>query len=163
MSLFFSQGILNVSYPRMDPVGIMLVISEDGTQCLLGRKPIFPAGMYSCLAGYMEPGESIEDAVRREVLEESGIHVGLVEYHSSQFWPYPTQLMIGCLAHATSDRVIVDKEELEDAQWFSMDIVRQACNQVVDHSKPPSLWFPPRQAIARQLIEHWVDLGSSRL
>ncbi|XP_028399191.1 peroxisomal NADH pyrophosphatase NUDT12-like isoform X2 [Dendronephthya gigantea] len=158
-----NKRILNVSYPRMDPVGIMLVVSQDGTECLLGRKPVFPAGMYSCLAGYMEPGESIEDAVRREVLEESGIHVGLVEYHSSQFWPYPTQLMIGCLAHATTDRIIVDKEELEDAQWFSMDSVRRASNRVVDHSKPPSLWFPPRQAIARQLIEHWLDSGSSRL
>ena len=152
-----------MSYPRMDPVGIMLVVSQDATHCLLGRKPIFPQGMYSCLAGYMEPGESIEDAVRREVLEESGIHIGLVEYHSSQFWPYPTQLMIGCLAHATSDRITVDKDELEDAQWFSMDVVRQACNKVIDHSKAPPLWFPPRQAIARQLIEHWVALGSSRL
>lgn len=149
----------------MDPVGIMLVVSKDGTHCLLGRKRIFPAGMYSCLAGYMEPGETIEDAVRREVLEESGIHIGLVEYHSSQFWPYPTQLMIGCLAHATSDRIMVDEDELEDAQWFSIDIVKHACSKVVvDHSKkskPPPLWFPPKQAIARQLIEHWVNFMGS--
>ena len=140
----------------------MLVISKDNKRCLLGRKPVFPEGMYSCLAGYMEPGETIEDAVRREVLEESGVRVDLVEYHSSQFWPYPTQLMIGCLAHATTEEICVDKEELEDARWFPLDKVRQGCN--TNHPpNPPSLWFPPRQAIARQLIEHWVQLGLARL
>ncbi|XP_046861542.1 NAD-capped RNA hydrolase NUDT12-like isoform X3 [Xenia sp. Carnegie-2017] len=155
--------ILNVSYPRTDPVGIMLVVSHDGTQCLLGRKASFPVGMYSCLAGFMEPGESIEDAVRREVMEESGISVGPVKYHSSQFWPYPAQLMIGCIAHANTSHIVIDKEELDDIQWFNLDSVRQACYKKIDISNPPSLWFPPRQAIARQLIEHWVDTYSDVL
>ncbi|KAI8490124.1 Peroxisomal NADH pyrophosphatase nudt12 [Branchiostoma belcheri] len=113
------KGVHNTAYPRTDPVVIMLIISPDGKRCLLGRGKRFPGRMYSCLAGFMEPGETIEDAVRREVYEESGVRVGRVQYHSSQPFPLPASLMIGCLGYATSENISVDKEELEDAQWFT--------------------------------------------
>ncbi|XP_054629531.1 peroxisomal NADH pyrophosphatase NUDT12 isoform X2 [Dunckerocampus dactyliophorus] len=112
------QGVHNTCYPRIDPVVIMLVIHPDGNQCLLGRKNIFPKGMFSCLAGFVEPGETLEVAVRREVEEESGVKMGAVRYVSCQPWPMPSQLMIGCLAVAVTTGVRVDHEEIEDAQWF---------------------------------------------
>uniref|UniRef100_A0A6Q2YEE7 NAD-capped RNA hydrolase NUDT12 n=1 Tax=Esox lucius TaxID=8010 RepID=A0A6Q2YEE7_ESOLU len=113
------QGIHNTCYPRVDPVVIMLVIHPDGNQCLLGRKKTFPVGMFSCLAGFIEPGEAIEDAVRREVEEESGVKVGPVQYVSCQPWPMPSSLMIGCLAVAVSTDIKVDENEIEEARWFT--------------------------------------------
>uniref|UniRef100_A0A8C7XZ33 NAD(+) diphosphatase n=1 Tax=Oryzias sinensis TaxID=183150 RepID=A0A8C7XZ33_9TELE len=151
------KGVHNTCYPRVDPVVIMLVIHPDGNQCLLGRKSIFPARMFSCLAGFVEPGETIEEAVRREVEEESGVKVGPVQYVSCQPWPMPSSLMIGCHAIATSTDIKVDEDEIEDARWFP----RQ---QVVDsmfRGAHQTLVIPPRQTIAHQLIRHWIGINSN--
>src|SRR5438132_1375762 len=104
-------------FPRTDPVVIMLVTS--GEKCLLGRQKHFPPGMYSCLAGFVEAAETIEDAVRREIFEESGIRCTDVSYYMTQPWPYPSSLMIGCAARALNEDIVVDRTELEDARWFS--------------------------------------------
>ncbi|XP_060787846.1 peroxisomal NADH pyrophosphatase NUDT12 isoform X2 [Neoarius graeffei] len=151
------QGIHNTCYPRVDPVVIMLVLHPDGNQCLLGRKKIFPPGMYSCLAGFIEPGETIENAVRREVLEESGVAVGPVQYISCQPWPMSSSLMIGCFAVAVSTAIKVDENEIEDARWFSRQDVIDALlkgNQAV-------FFMPPRQAIAHFLVKHWIGINSN--
>ncbi|XP_038078897.1 NAD-capped RNA hydrolase NUDT12-like [Patiria miniata] len=160
------KGIHNTSYPRVDPVAIMAVIHPDGNQLLLGRKKQFPRGMYSCLAGFMEPGESIEDACRREVYEESAIKVGHVTYHSSQPWPMPSQLMIGCFGYAVSTAITVDTEELEDVRWFERRDVAAALQgggpgtgEVGSQSS--ALFLPPRQAIAHQLIKAWVGMTAN--
>lgn len=147
-----NKGIHNTSYPRTDPSVIMLVISADGKRCLLGRGKRFPPKMYSCLAGFMEPGETIEDTCRREVEEESGITVGRVDYHSSQPWPFPASLMLGCLAYATSDIIKIDETELEDARWFR----RPELVQMLTKQHPEGLYIPPEQAIAHQIIKSWV-------
>ncbi|KAK9522031.1 hypothetical protein VZT92_018524 [Zoarces viviparus] len=150
------KGVHNTCYPRVDPVVIMLVIHPDGNQCLLGRKKIFPVGMFSCLAGFIEPGETMEEAVRREVEEESGVKVGPVQYVSCQPWPMPSNLMIGCLAVAMSTGIKVDEDEIEEARWFS----RQ---QVIDSFRGtrPAFTVPPRQTIAHQLIRHWISMNSN--
>src|SRR5690242_13127183 len=106
-------------FPRTDPVVIMLVTSGD--KCLLGRQKQFLPGMYSCLAGFVEAAETIEDAVRREILEESGIRCTDVQYYMTQPWPYPSSLMIGCSARAVSEDIVVDHTELEDARWFTRE------------------------------------------
>ena len=106
-------------FPRTDPVTIMLVL--DGERCLLGRQKIFAPKSYSALAGFMEPGETIEEAVRREVWEEVGIRVGAVRYVFSQPWPFPSSLMIGCHGDALSTEINIDAEELEEARWFQRD------------------------------------------
>ncbi len=138
-------------FPRTDPVTIMLVI--DGDRCLLGRQSAFPQGFYSALAGFLEPGETIEDAVRREVQEEAGIKVGRVRYVASQPWPFPSSLMIGCFAEAQSTDIRVDKTELEDARWFS----RADCQQVFDGQGGP-FNCPPPLAIAHHLLKSWLAL-----
>ncbi|XP_069481569.1 NAD-capped RNA hydrolase NUDT12 [Ambystoma mexicanum] len=151
------QGVHNTAYPRVDPAVIMLVVHPDGNHCLLGRQKRFPSGMFSCLAGFVEPGETIEDAVRREVEEESGVKVGHVQYVSCQPWPMPTSLMIGCLAVALSTEIKVDKNEIEEARWFTKD-------QIVDvliKGKSHSFFVPPRQAIAHQLIKHWIKMNAN--
>ncbi|XP_077989508.1 NAD-capped RNA hydrolase NUDT12-like [Glandiceps talaboti] len=149
-----NKGIRNTSYPRLDPVVIMLVVSPSGDKCLLGRQQSWPPGMYSCLAGFMEPGETMEDAVRREVAEESGIQVGRVVYHSNQPWPRPSTLMLGCIGFAVSEQIKVDKDELEDAQWFT----RQRVLEMMDGLKG---FIPPQKAIAFQLIKAWLGMSSS--
>ncbi|MHA1127670.1 MAG: NAD(+) diphosphatase, partial [Alphaproteobacteria bacterium] len=111
-------------FPRTDPVVIMLV--TNGNDILLGRSPFWPDGMYSLLAGYMEPGECVEEAVRREVFEETGVTVGAVEYLASQPWPFPSSLMIGCHAHATSRDLTLDPVEIEDAKWISREALANA-------------------------------------
>lgn len=136
-----------VHFPRTDPAVIMLV--RRGDQCLLGRSPRFPPGRYSTLAGFVEPGESLEAAVAREVMEEAGVAVTDVRYHSSQPWPFPASLMMGFTATAVSDRIRIDQDELEDARWFSREEVRTAA--------PGAL--PPPDSIARQLIEDWLREG----
>uniref|UniRef100_A0AAZ3NX04 NAD-capped RNA hydrolase NUDT12 n=2 Tax=Oncorhynchus tshawytscha TaxID=74940 RepID=A0AAZ3NX04_ONCTS len=151
------QGIHNTCYPRVDPVVIMLVIHPDGNQCLLGRKKTFPAGMFSCLAGFIEPGEAIEDAVRRETEEESGVKVGPVQYVSCQPWPMPSSLMIGCLAVAMSTDIKVDEKEIEEARWFT----RQQVIDVIVKGTKPAFTMPPRQAIAHQLVKHWIGMSSN--
>lgn len=152
--IFVLIGIHNTSYPRTDPVVISVVVSYDSKSMLLGRKASFPPGMYSCLAGYMEPGESIEEAVRREVKEESGVIVGRVKYLSSQPWPYPAALMIGCISFAESEEIRVCKEELEDARWFDITDVEKAIK-----TNSGSLLIPPYQTIAHQLITAWLRLS----
>ena len=134
-----------VIFPRVDPAIIVLV--TDGERCLLGRQARWPEGRYSTIAGFAEPGESLEDAVRREVFEETNIHVGEVRYHSSQPWPFPSSLMIGFLAQATSSEILLNDAELEDARWFTRDDLR---------SDFPKLPF--RISIARRLVDHWLDL-----
>ena len=136
-----------VIFPRVDPAIIVLV--TDGERCLLGRQARWPEGRYSTIAGFAEPGESLEDAVRREVFEETNIHVGEVRYHSSQPWPFPSSLMIGFLAQATSSEILLNDAELEDARWFTRDDLR---------SDFPKLPF--RISIARRLVDHWLDLES---
>jgi NAD+ diphosphatase len=140
-------------FPRTDPVAIMLAI--DGDKCLLGRAGRFVANMWSCLAGFIEPGESIEDAVRRETLEEAGVTCGEVKYLASQPWPFPMSLMIGCHARATSTALTVDRSELEDARWFTRDEV--ALMFVGRH--PEGISIPPPIAIAHHIIRAWVEEG----
>ncbi|KAM4577819.1 NAD-capped RNA hydrolase NUDT12-like [Fundulus diaphanus] len=151
------QGVHNTCYPRVDPVVIMLVIHPDGNQCLLGRKKVFPAGMFSCLAGFVEPGETLEEAVRREVEEESGVKVGPVRYVSCQPWPMPSNLMIGCLAVAMSTDIKVDENEIEEARWFP----RQEVIDSLFRGARSAFVFPPRQTIAHQLIRHWICMNSN--
>ncbi|KAL7885086.1 hypothetical protein AOLI_G00078560 [Acnodon oligacanthus] len=151
------QGIHSTCYPRVDPVVIMLVIHPDGNQCLLGRKKTFPPGMFSCLAGFIEPGETIENAVRREVLEESGVTVGPVQYVSCQPWPMPSSLMIGCLSVAVSTDIKVDKNEIEEARWFT----RRQVADAIAKSDQAVFTMPPRQAIAHYLVKHWIGINSN--
>lgn len=138
-------------YPRVDPVVIML--AEHEGRLLLGRQPQYAAGRYSALAGFVEPGESIEAAVARELKEEAGIQVRHVRYLCSQPWPFPSSLMIGAWAEAVDDSLVIDTTELEDARWFTREEVIAAL------AGAPSAPFqpPPRAAIARTLLEQWVD------
>jgi len=138
-------------FPRTDPVVIMLAV--DGERCLLGRSPRFVPGMWSCLAGFVEPGEAIEDAVRRETLEEAGIVTGRVRYFASQPWPFPMSLMIGCHAEALSGEIVVDRAELEDARWFSRDEV----TSMLLRKHPDGLSTPPPVAIAHHIIRAWIE------
>lgn len=136
-------------FPRVDPAIIVLVHDRD--RCLLGRQASWPEGRYSTIAGFVEPGESLEDAVAREVLEETDIRVGAVRYNSSQPWPFPSSLMVGFTADAQSERISLNDGELEDAQWFSLKELA---------SGYPKL--PPRLSIARRLIDTWVDTRGGR-
>lgn len=136
-------------FPRTDPVVIMMILS--GNSVLLGRSPGWPEGMYSLLAGFMEPGESIEAAVRREVAEETGVPVGRVEYLSSQPWPFPSSLMIGCLGTATGREIKLDPAELEDARWVSREALAEAIA-----GRDPALKPARKGSIARFLLEHWL-------
>ncbi|MFE1603175.1 NAD(+) diphosphatase [Methylobacterium sp. ID0610] len=138
-------------FPRTDPVVIMLVTRGD--HCLLGRQARFLPGVYSCLAGFLEPGETIEDAVRRETFEEAGLPVGAVHYRASQPWPFPSSLMIGCEAEALGDELILDRDELEDARWFSRADVRL----MLDRRHPDGLLTPPPMAIANLLVRGFAD------
>ena len=138
-------------FPRTDPVTIMLVARGD--RCLLGRQARFVAGSYSCLAGFVSPGETIEEAVRREVREEAGITVGRVRYQLSQPWPFPSSLMIGCLGEAEGEKITIDREELEDCRWFDREEVRS----MLERRHPDGLITPPPMAIAHHLMRAWVD------
>ncbi len=141
-------------FPRTDPVAIMMVVRGD--KCLLARGPHFGPGMYSCLAGFIEPGETIENAVRRETLEETNLPIGRVLYHASQPWPFPYSLMIGCHAEALSGDFTLDKSELEDGRWFS----RAEVVAMLDRTHPDGLMTPPPGAIAAHLIRSWVESGA---
>ncbi len=138
-------------FPRTDPVSIMLAVQGD--RCVLGRSGRFAATMWSCLAGFIEPGEAIEDAVRREILEEAGIKIGRVTYMASQPWPFPTSLMIGCHAEALTSEIVMDKEELVDCRWFSKD----ECAAMLMRTHPDGLTCPPPVAIAHHIIRAWVE------
>jgi len=134
-------------FPRLDPAIIVLV--TDGVRALLGRQAAWPAGRYSTVAGFVEPGESFEDAVVREVLEETGVAVHDAEYHSSQPWPFPSSLMIGFTARAAADALPRADEELEDVRWFTREEIA---------SGTPGL--PPPQSVSFRLIADWYDSGS---
>jgi NAD+ diphosphatase len=143
-------------FPRTDPVVIMLVTS--GEKCLLGRQKHFLPGMYSCLAGFVEAAETIEDAVRREIFEESGIRCTDVNYYMTQPWPYPSSLMIGCSARATNEDIIVDHSELEDARWFD----RAEATLMIRRQHPDGLAGPHPFAIAHHLLGRWVHNGPDK-
>src|SRR5712672_2409211 len=140
-------------FPRTDPVVIMLAVRGD--QCLLGRSARFASAMWSCLAGFVEPGENVEEAVRREVREEAGIVCGPVAYFASQPWPFPMSLMIGCHAQARSREIVVDRTELDDARWFERDEV--ASMLLGQH--PQGLTAPLPIAIAHHILRAWVEKG----
>ena len=137
-------------FPRVDPVVIML--AEHEGCLLLGRQPQYPPGRYSALAGFVEPGESLEAAVARELHEEAGIRVADVTYVASQPWPFPSSLMIGCHARALEQDLIIDRTELDDARWFTRDEIAAALAGEPDAPFQP----PPRFAIARTLLDHWL-------
>lgn len=134
-------------FPRTDPAVIMLV--HRGDRCLLGRQPQFPPGMHSTLAGFVEPGESLEDAVAREVQEETGIVVDDVRYHSSQPWPFPSSIMLGFHARAVTDEIAVDTNELERAAWYERD-------WILAHPADDTFRLPRPDSIARRLVEDWL-------
>lgn len=139
-------------FPRTDPAVIMIVASgEPGSaeeRCLLGRSPQWPAGRFSTLAGFCEPGESLEDTVRREVFEETGVSVGEVTYFGNQPWPLPASLMLGFMGRATSTEIRIDEVEIEDARWFTRDEMRE-------QAESGELVLPGGVSISRSLIEHW--------
>ena len=137
-------------FPRVDPVVIML--AEHEGRLLLGRQPQYPPGRYSALAGFLEPGESIEAAVARELHEEAGIRVTDVTYVASQPWPFPSSLMIGCHARALGGDLTIDRTELDDARWFTREEIAAALKGEPDAAFQP----PPRFAIARTLLDHWL-------
>ncbi|MEM7440837.1 MAG: NAD(+) diphosphatase [Pseudomonadota bacterium] len=136
-------------FPRTDPVVIVLVL--HGNSVLLGRSPGWPEGMYSLLAGFMEPGESMEAAARREVFEESGVRLSDVGYLSSQPWPFPSSLMIGCIATAETTEINLDPEEIEDARWFTREEVAASMR-----GENPELYPARPGSIAHFLIRNWL-------
>jgi NAD+ diphosphatase len=144
-------------FPRTDPVVIMLPIK--GERCVLGRSPRFPPTMWSCLAGFCEPGESIEEAVRREVAEEVGLLCAQVRYFASQPWPFPSSLMIGCHAEAVSEDVVIDESEIEDARWFD----RAELKSMLLRQHPLELSAPPPIAIAHHIIRDFAEHGADVL
>jgi len=137
-------------FPRTDPVVIMLPIFGD--RCLLGRQAAWAKGMYSALAGFLEPGESIEEACAREVKEEAGLTAVSVRYHSTQPWPYPSSLMIGLLADVADDNATPDQTELEEVRWFSREETR-----ILLEGQLPGVFAPGAMAIAHQLIKAWSE------
>jgi NAD+ diphosphatase len=138
-------------FPRTDPVVIMLI--TDGDRCLLAHEHRYGDKMYSALAGFIEPGEDIEHAVRREVLEETNIKVGAVRYHSSQPWPFPHSLMIGCMGRAQSTDITLDSGEIADARWFS----RKDALLMLERRHPEGFHVPGKHAIANALIVSFVE------
>ncbi|KAM6897542.1 NAD(P)H pyrophosphatase NUDT13, mitochondrial [Xenentodon cancila] len=156
----FCSGSSVVYYPQMSPVVIVLV--SDGKRCLLGRQSSFPRGLYSALAGFCDMGETLEEALRREVAEEVGLEVQNISYSSSQHWPFPhSSFMVGC--HATvvpaHSQLNVDHSELEDARWFTLEEISCALQVKTpprrgDHTV---LWLPPKHAVANHLIREWTD------
>lgn len=162
------KGVNNIAFPRTDPTMIAAIVSADGTRVLLGRQKSWPENMYSTLAGFLEPGESIEEAVRREAWEESGVKVGRVVVHSSQPWPYPASLMIGAIAQTLpgeGEKIYLNDKELDKAKWFEFDEIRTALETSAGalHLPPPegykegTLRLPPQQAIANRLITAVVN------
>jgi len=137
-------------FPRTDPVVIMLATLGD--KAFLGRQKIFPKGMYSALAGFVEPGESIEEAVARELDEEAGLSINSVRYHSTQPWPFPSSLMIGCIAEATSEEFEIDGIELSGGKWFTRDELAAAIA-----GKGDGFFVPPAFAIAHHLVKAFVE------
>ncbi|RDJ24906.1 NAD(+) diphosphatase [Bosea caraganae] len=140
-------------FPRTDPVVIMLAVRGD--KCLLARQSRFAPGMYSCIAGFVEPGETFEDAVRRETWEEAGLRAGTVRYIASQPWPFPGSLMIGCLAESLNDDIVLDGTELEAGRWFS----REEALQMLEGKHPEGFTSPQHLAIANTILKAWAVEG----
>jgi NAD+ diphosphatase len=147
MRICTNPGCQARHFPRTDPVVIMLV--TDGDRCLLGRQPVWPPRRYSCLAGFVEPGESLEDAVVREVCEEAGLRVDRVTYRSSQPWPFPSSLMLGFTADYAGGELSFDDDELEDVRWFEREELRAG-------AASGHVLLPPPVAIAHRLIGEWL-------
>jgi len=133
-------------FPRTDPVVIML--ATYGEECLIGRGKLFPQGMFSALAGFIEPGETIEEAVRRELMEEANVKVGEVTYYATQPWPFPSSLMIGCFAKAESRDAHADEAELAEVRWIERSVARE----LIEGRRIDGIMVPPRIAIAHHLI-----------
>jgi NAD+ diphosphatase len=138
-------------FPRTDPVVIMLATHEDA--CLVGRNQRFPGRMFSALAGFIEPGETIEEAVRREIFEEAGVRTGRVAYYTTQPWPFPSSLMIGCYAEAESREIHVDGKEIAEAVWLD----RKTARALLAGERVGDVFIPPPIAIAHHLIKHWAE------
>jgi len=143
-----NEACARALFPRTDPAVIVLV--TNGEHCLLGRQSSWPEDRYSTIAGFVEPGESLEDAVRREVYEETNIRISAVRYHSSQPWPFPSSLMLGFIATAATNEIRLNDGELEDARWFTREELA---------SDFPKL--PYKISIARRLVDHWIMLGAT--
>jgi NAD+ diphosphatase len=137
-------------FPRLDPAIIVLV--SRGDRCLLGRQPSWPPNTYSTIAGFVEPGESLEDAVRREVAEETGVRVGRATYHSSQPWPFPSSIMLGFTAEAVTEEIELTDSELEDARWFTRE-------EIAERARGMTRGLPAELSIAFRLVEDWYDDG----
>ncbi|CAM4106524.1 NAD(+) diphosphatase [Pseudoalteromonas ostreae] len=153
-----NDGCKHQTFPRTDPAVIMVVTRTfaDGVErCLLGRQAVWTTGMYSSLAGFVDPGESLEQAVAREVMEEAGIVVENVRYIASQPWPFPSSIMLGFIAEAVTEDIQVDKDELDDAQWFSREELAQFGNW---HEEGKQLKLPRSDSISRYLIDYWCNL-----
>ncbi|KXN72731.1 hypothetical protein CONCODRAFT_4466 [Conidiobolus coronatus NRRL 28638] len=167
------SSVTNFSYPRTDPVAIFCIVSENGEEILLGKKGAYLGGMYSCLAGFIEPGESLEEAVQREAFEESGIKVKDVFYSTSQPWPFPNNLMLGCYATAINKNIKIDEKELSDANWFTKAQIQECLKTNSENwknigklmktadgsSQMPEfdLLIPDKYAIAHNLISNWAN------
>lgn len=137
-------------FPRTDPAVMILITRNDaehGDQCLLARQPRFPKGMVSTLAGFVEPGESLEDCVRRETLEEVGLKVNNLHYVGSQGWPFPASLMLGFRAEAEAGDIVLDEEELEEARWYTREELRS----------PKGFFVPPPRSLSHTLIQQFID------
>lgn len=139
-------------FPRTDPVVIMLPF--HGERCMLGRQEVWPKGMFSALAGFLEPGESIEEACARELKEEAGLRARKVRYHSTQPWPYPSSLMIGLIAEVEDDEGTPDQTELSEVRWFTREEAKRLLAGEIEGT-----FAPQRMAIAHQLIKAWVEEG----
>jgi NAD+ diphosphatase len=137
-------------FPRLDPAIIVLV--SRGDRCLLGRQPSWPPNVYSTIAGFVEPGESLEDAVRREVAEETGVRVGRATYHSSQPWPFPSSIMLGFTAEAVTEEIELTDSELEDARWFTRE-------EIAERARAGTRGLPAELSIAFRLVTDWYDDG----
>ncbi|XP_005949561.1 nucleoside diphosphate-linked moiety X motif 13 isoform X2 [Haplochromis burtoni] len=156
----FCSSSSTVYYPKMSAVAVALV--SDGSRCLLGRQPSFPRGLYSALAGFCDMGETLEEALCREVAEEVGLEIQSISYSSSQHWPFPhSSFMLGChaLVSPAHTQLSVDNSELEDARWFTMDEITRALQVKAPPRRgdPPIIWLPPKHALANRLIREWVE------
>ncbi|MDY6946911.1 MAG: NAD(+) diphosphatase [Pseudomonadota bacterium] len=144
-----NEGCRSQQFPRIDPAVIVLV--TDGERALLGRQAAWPPGRYSTIAGFVEPGESLEDAVAREVREETGVEIDAVDYHSSQPWPFPSSLMLGFTAHASRIDILRVDDELEDARWWTREEIAGG-----------AVALPITHSISFRLVEDWYDSGADR-